>query len=283
MKRYFTFIFMAISALVGAQNRLTNREIFDFNVGDEFQYQYYYENGGYQYLILDKKPISGTDSIVYEVQKVRYKFTIDFSKTPPQKVYEFYKDTITLDIPHLDAFVDIKYNVLKHVKPDSCVGYSDSFQYSDFYGIPSFHYQNMKLCEFEGSTVFEEFCKGIGRTHYRILDPRGPYQFEEEMKFYRKGSNSKGKYDDAYQLGINEPVLNASQIGIYPNPGKSVISFTRSFKFGSPYTITDAVGKIIAYGNLTSETIDISALTSGLYFFNINENDHLFFGKFMKN
>lgn len=283
MKRFLTIICIAISSCVWAQSRLTNREIFNFNIGDAFQYRYFYQLGGYQYLILDKKPIGGTDSMVYVVQRVSHNFTMDYSKTPPQKVYSFYSDTINLEIPHLDVFVDVKYDKFKNFKPDSCMGYTDTFQYSLKYEAPIFQYRNDVLCRFEVSSTFEEFGKGIGRTRFWIFDPVGPYKYEEEMVYYRKGSFSNGIYDDAYLLGINEPHSYTSPIGIYPNPCSLSIAFTRSFKFGSPFTITDAVGKTITYGNFISETLDISALPNGFYFINISENDHHYFGKFLKN
>jgi len=54
---------------------------------------------------------------------------------------------------------------------------------------------------------------------------------------------------------------------IYPNPAKHIVhvSLTGSNQEPIQFKISDIQGKVVKKGELTSETIDISQLTNGIY------------------
>ncbi|MDN3676073.1 T9SS type A sorting domain-containing protein [Flavobacterium paronense] len=74
-------------------------------------------------------------------------------------------------------------------------------------------------------------------------------------------------------LGLPENQL-FTNISIFPNPTKDLITIKVSDKVAdSAYNIADASGRVVLAGKLSDLTtsIDISQLTNGVYFFQLNE------------
>jgi hypothetical protein len=71
------------------------------------------------------------------------------------------------------------------------------------------------------------------------------------------------------------------KITIFPNPANSILYLTFNLEalINTPYHIYDVLGKTFSLGILHQPLIDISNLTNGLYFLNINNNYHF---KFIK-
>lgn len=64
------------------------------------------------------------------------------------------------------------------------------------------------------------------------------------------------------KTGIGE--MPASAFNVYPNPAADQLSLT-GIANGTPFSITDATGRIVLTGTTGSGPVDISALASGLY------------------
>lgn len=63
--------------------------------------------------------------------------------------------------------------------------------------------------------------------------------------------------------------FKSRQISLYPNPAKNILNISAEFEPGAAYSITDMSGRIIKTG-ITENTIDVSALSSGMYNISIN-------------
>ena len=104
-------------------------------------------------------------------------------------------------------------------------------------------------------------------------------------------SDAQDEYDGAFidnfviegtPLDTNEYSIN--NINLYPNPVKSVLNYTIDNQIIlSSITINDISGKeIFNDENLTTNSIDVSNLSSGVYFVTFKSNDNLVTKKFIK-
>jgi hypothetical protein len=82
-------------------------------------------------------------------------------------------------------------------------------------------------------------------------------------------------------------VLNAikdNQVNVYPNPAINDLKIINGFKGATTYEIKDLSGKIIVSDqlNIISKTIDIKALSEGMYILELKSNDKVLKKKFVK-
>lgn len=69
-------------------------------------------------------------------------------------------------------------------------------------------------------------------------------------------------------------------IGVYPNPANDLLSFTTNEPVAS-YQVVNMLGEVLLT-DLNASTIDVSTLTSGTYFVQVNHLDHVKTIKFVK-
>lgn len=80
--------------------------------------------------------------------------------------------------------------------------------------------------------------------------------------------------------GVGIPEIGNLGVMIYPNPTKDRLNIVTNGAFNK-VTITDFSGKIVFTGN--SKTIDVSALSNGIYFVNVETAQGISNTKFVKN
>ena len=76
--------------------------------------------------------------------------------------------------------------------------------------------------------------------------------------------------------GVNENIVAANNISVYPNPANDLISVNVNQNLiGSFYTLSDYLGKVILTDKLTSLnlTLNIKDLAKGMYFIKVNGNN----------
>jgi hypothetical protein len=82
------------------------------------------------------------------------------------------------------------------------------------------------------------------------------------------GCDSTIRYLFGWRIGIEKGQDNKTLWSIYPNPANDFLRIVLSNNNASQYSITliDVTGKELFSKELNSDTIDISLLTSGMYF-----------------
>jgi hypothetical protein len=82
------------------------------------------------------------------------------------------------------------------------------------------------------------------------------------------GCDSTIRYQFGWRIGIEKGQDNKTLWSIYPNPANDFLRIVLSNNNASQYSITliDVTGKELFSKELNSDTIDISLLTSGMYF-----------------
>ena len=86
------------------------------------------------------------------------------------------------------------------------------------------------------------------------------------------GMGMKGKIT-VTALGVNENQF-AKNFSVFPNPTNDIITVKIiDSDFGSTYSVTNVLGKQVLSGQLDelTTTVDLSQLTSGIYFFQVGE------------
>ncbi len=91
------------------------------------------------------------------------------------------------------------------------------------------------------------------------------------------------KINGSIVTGLNYNLKN-TELNIYPNPAQNELKISNVFKGSAFYEIKDLSGKTIVSDrlNTTSRTIDIKALSEGLYILELKSNDKLLTKKFVK-
>lgn len=269
MLKPWIFILFLIPYNGLSQARLTNKQVYDFNIGDEFHYKVNFSSvasEGYKYTILGKKILN--DSITYTMMYDSYKQRFE---------YTFDSEIRTITITDLDSFIDDLYQISLN-KEDTC--FSDTFFFSEKLKVPVYTY-TYSTCSFEASTTIEEFGVGLGKTEYEHRDPTGPFYFWHVMRYYKKGAITFGSPDKAYELGIKN--FQMESINVYPNPAKDELYLVGNFKSFFGIQIMDCFGRIVNPKMITSSKIDISTLSPGIYYLIFYEKGYQYTGKFIKN
>jgi hypothetical protein len=68
----------------------------------------------------------------------------------------------------------------------------------------------------------------------------------------------------------------SSDLSIFPKPSADIVYFRNNNKTGGQYNIIDMNGKTIQRGNIVDQSIDVSALSSGVFVLQIQTHDSQF-------
>jgi Secretion system C-terminal sorting domain len=81
---------------------------------------------------------------------------------------------------------------------------------------------------------------------------------------------------------LSNDKFDFANFNVLPNPANDVITLSSKEKLES-FEIIDIQGKIIIKDNFIENSINISALQTGIYFLKVIINDKFFTKKFVKN
>lgn len=241
---------------------LTNRQVYDFEVGDVFQYFGSSPSFGASWrdTIVGKSFSINNDTVFYQ------KNSVGNSSSNPNYVYsssiKFYTN--------LDS-------VASHYYLDQCTTSpppSDTlFQSSQYCNQLTWRRTtNHDLNCFEDNSYTSELIVGCGGPyHVAYIGIGGSDYYEYKLTYFKKGTVSCG---NPFSTGIDEINL-LNSINIYPNPTNSNIQVSISNNISvKKYSISTVSGQIIG-DYIFSNIIDISNLKSGVYFFTFLSFDNL--------
>jgi len=241
-----------------SQEISTIGEIYDYEIGDIFHFQYY--NVGYflsitKIQIIDKYYSQNNDTLIY-VRDINYKFVQDTSWQ-----YSYYIDTV---------FYTCLDSLINNGNIDEV--YSFSYYYNGRivneveYTIPlEYHH-------------FKKFVTGCGLAYHWWWD--GPSNdYIDELVYYKKGDEEWGT---PLWVSLEDQVNNNHSITIFPNPVENYLNISSEKKISKiqVYTIN---GKCIIDSEYTEKLIDLRYLTSGIiYIIAVKIDDQIIYKKFIK-
>jgi len=245
-----------------SQDISTNREIYDYEVGDIF---HYYSDFAYPWFegwediknieIIGKYYSVQNDTLNY-IRNIQYKKReYDSPGNYDPWTYEYYIDTIgysDLDSLVNNGLIDIVYS-------DPNLYNGRIINEAEFDSLNYNHYFNRYVigCGLAKSDVFDY---GFSSTH------------NIRLEYYKKGNEEGGEPlpVSVYENGIEDKLL------IFPNPFESSLNIQNSYQtegYVDVYSIFgDKIEKLNIKNNLS--TFELSFLKPGIYILDFNFNGH---------
>ncbi|MBC8485771.1 MAG: T9SS type A sorting domain-containing protein [Bacteroidetes bacterium] len=279
MKRIYlilTLLAVFISNFSISQDFSTLGEIYDFDVGDEFQFKYYQTNSIFndtsyyieRKVILEKSVTTEKINYTYKADYIQY----DFNNTPPTPI-----DTIYLNL--IDSLIISN--------PDSII-----FTEGDTVIYNPELYNGRKIC-------IKNIMIGNGFIHKRYVDGCGcayysDYYFiaasssVDSMIYYKKGTEEWGT---PVLLNIHNEISLKNNFILYPNPTNEQLFIKLNSSHITLYSIhafnlfgRNVIGDITIIPEYKSNAIRIncSRLKKGVYFIILNSDKGSISKRFIK-
>jgi len=291
---------------IGVKN-LTEKEVFNFEVGDEFHIKQEDISPGepYDFIVISKirqkiveKIIDNIkDSIFYKIEVIENKFL----NVKGVDSFAYIIDTLKLNIamhPHFNGINEIAGKSF----PFTLTGYTCQFFHE---GTPSVMAKFVDLSGYIRTGPFtnsqdscyrvpqtlvpirqsrtNEFLEGFGGPYYE--DESDPLMKKSRKLIYYKKADKEGGVPFEFVLDVFASTSNLS-VSLSPNPASDRIKISSEGIQDTYYKIYNNEGKEVLYGSFsrTEETININSLRSGIYSMMIlKEGGIIYTSRFVKN
>ena len=266
MKRILLFLFTLLSiSQARASDTLTIRQVFNFNVGDTFDYREitfnqcvnFFAESYLRKIVIQKSYSANQDTIYYQYDLPYGTNSWPFSGNQFFKVTQF--DTIT----NLDSFaIYLTEPLLLPSYPAGCTSAEyDTTTYCDYRS------DSVTIGCFESADFFR-YTNHLGITYFGMIgggDPCGGNGTSYELIHFANDSMHCG-YD--ILDGVTD-ISRTSKTYLYPNPSTEQVhlSYTGAGSTNTKFIIVDILGQLMYQSSVSQSesTHDISGLTAGIY------------------
>ena len=278
-KSFLALLIFGISFTTNGQNLMTIGEVFNYEIGDEFQITGTADNqppNADRIKIVGKYFSPNSDTLFY----IRYHNS-------------YYTEVIWGDNPYLEYHFWTKTDTVFYTNLDSSLVYYDQgFEESQYIkNSPALCDSLINGCSYdigpgyENDVVINEYGRGLGQTYaYYYAYQANASLWRNTLFYYKKGGDECG-VPDSTTVGINEETTTNQKFSIYPNPVKStlIVENNNQSEFYE-YKIMNLTGKIILKSKFRGKQnkINIEYLRNGLYFLYINTKEYTVINKFVK-
>jgi hypothetical protein len=256
MKNILPLFLMCIGlSFANANDTLTRFDIYNFNVGDTFDYKRVlrydvagiYQTGYYRHVVIGKYLNPSQDTIAY---------TLIYSTTG-QSYISTYTDLDTFEIltPPFDS---------------TCTAVSE---FDTLAGTGIVTNSIEVSCYGTSKSVFGE---GLGQVLYAdfTFDGDGIQADTTELIYFSKGSQ---KWGTPYTLFTDVPDIVLPEFLIYPNPTFNAITIQTGSVLSEQayFNVFDVNGNVLLMQPVTSQTtkVSLNELSKGLYFYNVSQRN----------
>ena len=303
MKYLSVLMILLCSSLLSAQGQLTVGQVFDFSVGDKFQYTRSIRPtattpNASRVTVIDKKWSASKDTVWYSMVDSSYHTSIEGRLPEDMRlVYHFKVDTTTSYFTTLDssivwwalrrhqqAFVyrDIRRLGILFLRNDSTI--PDTVKAA----IDTTKHRLKSICnyeatgyflvsnwDFEHSTESAYYGKGLGMLHQSSTAGEAQGSGPVKEVFYYKKVNGETCGEPDLASGIREKNGPERSIEIYPNPAVSeVLIHVPNTSLQPQIQVSTLDGRVVYNGNLSSDgKLDIRALPVGMYLLRVVEGN----------
>ena len=250
---------------------MTNRDVYNYNLNDEFQFtQYNAPPNAIRFQIIGKYFSTNNQTVYYIRSNNNYNTTLNTTTNPPHLDYTFSLFRDTVSYTHLDSLISNPY---KNVLIDSCNSFKDTLYYSASYcGRLIYKPKSCSAsCDDEVTCTTFMYGYGLGCIYQEYSHPKTNQDNIYELIYYKKDSLVCGKADTTKALSININKTPGEAIHVFPNPANDILILSLgSSDFPLELYLTDLSGNIITYQILPPHTeqtqLTISNFPEGLYF-----------------
>jgi hypothetical protein len=276
MKFKFFPIFLLITLEVLGQKIITKREVFDLQVGDEFQYynRHPVSPSGFRKRVLQKRISDNKDTVQYHFWSEYYFKTINFLPGGEVQTHlEFTRYNSSLQVFDLDSPIVsmAKGRMSGYHSFSDTTGYSDEFQ-TYTYGASAYR---------DKGNLGLSYGIGLGQTmESNYYDGWYLYWY---LKCYISRGYLFGIPDNTYSLN-NITSNKQAKLMIFPNPVTSKLYFNRPLNEKPTISIWNCQGVLVKefHFDLSLSEIDVSELPPGLYLIYANAANENFYSRFIK-
>ncbi len=267
MLKKITLLFI-ITFSINANAQLTVGQVYNYNVGDVFQYNYTPSSTSPTYItdtVISKTISTSLDTVKYTYKRYSYKLPSCISCYPIVAYSTYSNSYHSLSSPF--TYSNLSNCSASIIIP--CV--KDTIIASGFCGKKTFKSQWVGVASPSVISVYTindaNFSEGLGQTYLYIENIGNFDPSYTNMIYYNKSGITCG----TYAVGINEIVIN--KFLLFPNPTNSTINILddqNDFK-NSTIEIKNNFGQTVMLIPF-SNNIDLSNLVSGMYYLSIQGN-----------
>lgn len=260
------FLIYLQSFIASAQDKLTYKDIFNFDVNDEFQYRYEKISPNAIKIKISEKYFSPDSNIVYYGRSVdSYTTTVENNNGHHSYKYTFnyYEDTFSY--PYSDSI--FVWNYKNNVK-DSCYSFHDSTYHSvDYCNYLVYDYSTYCKSGFEGSHYTGIYGKGLGYICNTYDEGNEPANYAR-MFYFRKDTFECGKKDSVLSLSVSDHKKREPEfISVAPNPTNGILNLSK-INHETNIKLYDLTGHLVLETKTEyARSLNISHLSDGIYLF----------------
>lgn len=272
IKRTLALLLLFLPSTIFCQNDLTIGEVFNFEIGDEFQiiYNYPYPRSLRRFAVMDKYFTDSGKTVNYKLKYTNWDFIqVSWPYTHMEYRFQNFEDIVSYS--NLDSNIRsyIGHQSLQNdTIPDN---YRDTSYYTnELCGGDVFEYYACDCSGYEGQSYKGIYGEGLGQISYLITS--NEFWINYKMIYYKKGAFSCGTPSMIYE-GIND--YSDFQLNVSPNPTSDYLNI--DFQNSEPYEILllSMDGRTIKQekSNSSHYKMDVSTLDKGVYLLKVSENN----------
>jgi len=267
------------------QTMLTRRQVYDFNVNDEFHFKNFSmpTPNAKRLKVISKQFSSLNDTVFYSFHYDNYT-SIPVMVPTPHLEYQFLTGTNSVYYTDLDTLMNTQFQNFPII--DSTDFFSDTLYFSSHScGRLIYQYNGVTHSGFEPTYRSGQFGAGLGEIIYYYYNTVTPVlEIDNRMFYYKKDTITCGTpdvLDSATVAAVYEIDNYSTSILLYPNPASTSIFIDTRSNESFNISIYNAAGIIVRrYENAKRvQTIDISSLSKGFYFATIESDKQLYHKK----
>ena len=275
MKKFILFMLTGVFMSSLYSQSLTNRQVYDFSVGDVFITKYESRpmvNNPTSYTkdsILSKRYSDGLDTLSYQVFRIRETLPTQMYEKPTYSYNTFTKDYTKLDQPATHYDQDGRY----------CIPPTDSLYVHEKFKKRVWNYSvklyTDSIC-YEPDYFSSSLIEGYGGPYYSYGSGGDPNRITYYYKLvYSKKDGVEHGINQNFPLGIEN--LENNKVTIFPNPttDKVNIAFKKTHQTIA-VTVNDIHGKTVLHEIATNKrevNISLKYLTEGVYFIHLQTDE----------
>ena len=275
-KSFLVILIFGLYFSVNGQELMTIGDVFNFEIGDEFQIEGTADNeppNADRIKIIDKYYSTNEDTLFY----IRFHDSYLTYVEGGELQYHFWTKTDTVSYINLDssiAYFDQGFALNQYIENSSelCGSLINGCAYESGPG-------------FENDYIINEYGKGLGQTFAYFYSGQGlAVLWANSLFYYKKGELECGT-PDTLIVGIDKIISQQPKFSIYPNPANSVVNIKIESQLDFyQCSIMNSKGQIILSEQLQGQQnrININHIDNGIYFLQIKYGNHLTIRKFIK-
>ncbi len=273
------FFILILPFTASAQSFMTFGEVYDFSVGDKFQFTSSADNtpnppNAQRITITGKYFSPNGDTVFYIEYHNDYSTWIDWEHGDSLR-YDFYTTTDTVFYTQLDTSV---LAAASDILPDTNVHMFDTIQYiSEQYCDSLVNGYSYAIGWFEPVYCSVLYGKGLGTVSYSYHYPSEFYGFETHLFYYEKNGVGCGTND----ITSSVPAKRLSDVRIYPNPAHHYFIVENNGDKILKMNVYNSNGKLVGSQNINAHRIvyQCSSFRSGIYFIRFITRSEIFIKK----